>query len=111
MRRKTPQDERAAPDIEHLWLPDVEEHDYDAAFDFLRILLGKKRAKALIEKLRAAELVQVRANDILRACELPPLNVGDPGTHHNMVKTILGKPISPVLIVSLAEGRSTIADG
>jgi hypothetical protein len=64
-----------------------------------------------MKALRAARLVQMRANDILRACELRPLDTDDPGTHHNMVKTILGKPLSPVLIVSLIEGRSTIADG
>jgi hypothetical protein len=104
-------DERAVPDIRRLWLPDVEDHDYDAAFAFLRIRVGKKRAKALIDALRASELVDMRANDILRACELPALEIGDPGTHHNMVKTILGKALSPVLIVSLSEGRSTIADG
>jgi hypothetical protein len=104
-------DERAVPDIRHLWLPDVEDHDYDAALSFLQIRVGKKRAKALIHELRAAQLVQMRANDILRACSLPALEIGDPGTHHNMVRTIMGKPLSPVLVVSLADGTSTIADG
>jgi len=104
-------DERAIPDIKHLWLDDVKDHDYDAAYDFLRIYVGKKRAKVLIERLHDAELVQMRANDILRACNLPALDITDPGTHHNMVKTILGKSLSPVLIVSLSDGRSTIADG
>lgn len=104
-------DERAAPDIKHLWLEDVKDHDYDAAFDFLRIRVGKKRAKALIGALRSAELVEMRANDILRACALPALDISDPGTHHNMVTTIMRKPLSPVLVVSLADGTSTIADG
>jgi hypothetical protein len=53
----------------------------------------------------------MRANDILRACDLPALGIDDPGTHHNMVRTIMGKPLSPVLVVSLADGISTIADG
>jgi hypothetical protein len=53
----------------------------------------------------------MRANDILRACELSALDIDDPGTHHNMVRTILGHPLSPVLVVCLADGRSTIADG
>jgi hypothetical protein len=104
-------EERLAPDIKHLWLNDVEEHDYDAAFAFLRIRVGKKRAKALVERLRGAQLVLMRANDILRACELTALDIGDPGTHHNMVKTILRKPMSPVLVVSFENGTSTIADG
>jgi hypothetical protein len=104
-------DERAVPDIQHLWLEDVVEHDYDAAFAFLRIRVGKKRAKTLIDNLKNAELTTMRANDILRACDLPALDIDDPGTHHNMVRTILGKPLSPVLVVSLLDGRSTIADG
>jgi hypothetical protein len=104
-------DERAVPDIKHLWLKDVEDHDYDAAFDFLRIRVGKRRAKALIEELRAVKVVQMRANDILRACDMPALDIDDPGTHHNMVRTIMRKPLSPVLVVSLAGGSSTIADG
>lgn len=104
-------DERAVPDIKHLWLKDVADHDYDAASDFLRIRVGKKRAKALIEELRAVKVVQMRANDILRACDLPALDIDDPGTHHNMVRTIMRKPLSPVLVVSLAGGTSTIADG
>jgi hypothetical protein len=104
-------DERAIPDIKHLWLPDVEEHDYDAAMTFLRIRLGKKREKALVDRLRKAALVEMRANDILRACELPALGIDDPGTHHNMVKTIMRLPLSPVLVVSLANETCTIADG
>jgi hypothetical protein len=104
-------DERSVPDIEHLWLKDVVERDYEAAFDFLRIRLGNKRAKALVKSLRAVGVVQMRANDILRACDLTALDIDDPGTHHNMVKTIIGKALSPVLVVSLADGTSTIADG
>ena len=104
-------DERAVPDLKHLWLKDVVDHDYDAAFDFLRIRVGKKRANSLVERLRGVKLVQMRAHDILRACDLPALAIDDPGTHQNMVRTILGKPLSPVLVVSLADGTSTIADG
>ena len=103
--------EKAVPDIKHLWLDDIEDHDYDAAFNFLRIKVGKKRAEALVDKLRGAKLIEMRANDILRATDLRALDVNDPGTHHNMVKTIMGKSLSPVLIVSLQGGNSTIADG
>jgi hypothetical protein len=111
MAKGSQPDERSVPDIKHLWLKDVEEHDYDAAFTFLRIRLGNKRARALIKRLRAAKIVEMRANDILRACDLTALHIDDPGTHHNMVKTITRHPLSPVLVVSLANGTSTIADG
>jgi hypothetical protein len=111
MAKKTKTDERSVPDIKDLWLKDVVDHDYDAAFAFLRIRLGDKRAKELVNSLRVAKVGDMRANDILRACDLPALGIDDPGTHHNMVKTILGKPLSPILVVSLSDGRSTIADG
>jgi hypothetical protein len=111
MARINDPDERAIPDIKRLWKKDVVDHDYDAAFAFLRIRTGETRAKALIKALRAAKLVQMRANDILRACQLPALDIDDPGTHRNMVKTIIGKRLSPVLVVSLVDGTSTIADG
>ena len=109
--KKRQGDGRTVPDIKHLWLKDVEEHDYEAALSFLRIRVGKKRARALVERLRAADLVRMRANDVLRACGLAALDIGDPGTHENMVRTILGGAMSPVLVVSLADGTSTIADG
>jgi hypothetical protein len=48
-------DERAVPDIKHLWLKDVVDHDYDAAFDFLRIRVGKRRAKAITASLGPTE--------------------------------------------------------
>jgi hypothetical protein len=111
MAKKKQPDARALLDIRHLWLKDVEEHDYDSALSFLRLKVGKKRAKALVEKLRGVEIVQMRANDILRACGLAALEISDPETHQNMVLTIQRKPISPVLVVSLADGTSTIADG
>jgi hypothetical protein len=104
-------DDLAIPDIKHLWLKDVAERNYDAAFAFLRIRIGEKRAKALIKGLRAAKLVRMRANDVLRACNLPALDIDDPGTHRHMVRTITGRPLSPVLVVNLADGTSTIADG
>ncbi len=111
MARIKQTDDRSIPDIKRLWMKDVAGHDYDAAFDFLRIRVGEKRANALIRSLRAVKLVPMRANDILRACQLPALDIDDPGTHRNMVKTIIGKRLSPVLVVSLRDGTSTIADG
>jgi hypothetical protein len=111
MAKAKQDDDRAIPDIKRLWKKDVAVHDYEAAFAFLRIRVGEKRAKGLIKALRGVKLVQMRANDILRACQLPALDIDDPGTHRNMVKTIIGKRLSPVLVVSLADGTSTIADG
>jgi hypothetical protein len=57
MARIKEPDERAIPDIKRLWKRDVADHDYDAAFAFLRIRTGETRAKALIKALRAAKLV------------------------------------------------------
>jgi len=111
MAKKNQQDERAVPEIKRLWQHRVEDHDYDAALAFLSLRVGVKRAKMLVRRLRDAEIIQMRANDILRACQLPALDINDPGTHHNMIKTIVGKRLSPILVVTLVNGTSTIADG
>jgi len=99
------------PEIKHLWHKQVEENDYHAALAFLSLKVGTRRAKALVKKLRSAEIVPMRANDILRASALPALDMTDPGTHRNMIKTIEGRRLSPILVVTFANGTSTIADG
>jgi hypothetical protein len=85
-----------------LWLPEVEEHDYQAAKNYLSIA----KPKINPERLRKAELTERRANDILRACRQPVLPMSDPGVHKNLLRALAGKKLSPVLIVD-----GDIADG
>jgi hypothetical protein len=92
------------------WKAEVDEHDYDAAFSYLTVLLDKKRAKIIVAKLREAKIEYRRANDILRGCNRPALGLEDSGVRKNFDKTLAGEETSPVLLVSFRVGAD-IADG
>jgi hypothetical protein len=92
------------------WLDDVAAHDYDAALDYLTLKLDRPRAETMVAALRALPGPELRrANDILRACGLPPLPRDDPGVARHLRKDAR-KPLSPVLVVSFDDGGD-IADG
>jgi hypothetical protein len=65
----------------------------------------------LVKKLRAAEITQRRANDVLRACGRDPLDLDDPGVRRDLVTIAQGNKLSPVLIVYEKDGGPDIADG
>jgi hypothetical protein len=93
------------------WLDDVEEHDYGAALAYLSLKLDPVRAASMVTALRALPGPELRrANDILRACGLPPLPRSDPGVSKHLTKDGSRKPLSPVLVVSFDDGGD-IADG
>jgi len=93
------------------WLPEVEEHDYAAALDYLSLKLDPTRAASMVAALRGRPAPEMRrANDILRACGLPPLPRSDPGVARHLTKEGSRKPLSPVLVVSFDDGGD-IADG
>lgn len=92
------------------WASKVAPHDYDAAEAYLSLLLDERRAKDLVDAMRETEVVQRRANDILRACHREPLTWDDPGVRHAELKVDSGKELSPILVVSFDYGAD-IADG
>jgi hypothetical protein len=92
------------------WLKDVAEHDYAAAQAYLSLRLGERRATKVATQLRKAELINGRANDILRAARLDPATLEDPGVIKELIKIIEGKKLSPVLLVRDTD-RTDIADG
>lgn len=91
------------------WREDVAEHDYAAAEAYLSIKLGE-RSKRAVAKLRKAKLTTRRANDIIRAAGLAPAPLEDPGVVKDVIKVIEGKELSPVLVITGADGTD-IADG
>lgn len=107
-KNKAPKPEIGAVKIR--WLDDVAEHDYGAAQAYLSLRLGDARATAVVDRLRKAELITRRANDILRASRLDPAPLEDPGVIKDMVKIIEGQALSPILLVRDAD-RTDIADG
>jgi hypothetical protein len=98
----------SAPTIR--WKKDVVPDDFDAAEGFLSIRLNPGKAKRLVKRLKAAELTERRANDVLRASGPEPLPLNDPGVVKDLVKVAAGGKLSPVLVVSLDDGAE-IADG
>jgi hypothetical protein len=92
------------------WLDDVAAHDFDAASAYLTLKLDEKQAAAAVGRLRKAEVTRRRANDILRACSLGALPLDDPGVRRDLLNAVSGKRLSPVLVVSTADGGD-IADG
>jgi hypothetical protein len=93
-----------------VWKADVDPHDFDAALNYLTLLLDRKRAKALVRKLRAAPVTFRRANDLLRASNRVPLTLADPGVRRDHVKVLDGAKLSPILVVSFDFGCD-FADG
>jgi hypothetical protein len=92
------------------WLDDVADHDYAAAAAYLSIKLGEDAVQKMVKKLQAASLVTRRANDVLHAAGLEPAPLSDPGVHKDLVKVLIGKALSPILVVT-GTPHADIADG
>src|SRR5208282_5892624 len=92
------------------WLSDVVDHDYEAAFNYLSLKFGKKRANESVDRMKKAKLTSRRANDILRAADLPVLPLTDPGVKKDLLKLLSGEKLSPVLVCDQDPGAD-IADG
>jgi hypothetical protein len=92
------------------WLKDVAEHDYEAAYNYLSLKFDEKRAAESVSRMKKAELISRRANDILRATGLPPLPLTDPGVQKDLLKVLSGDKLSPVLVCD-QEPAADIADG
>ena len=95
-----------------IWKDDVDKEDYEAAYDYLDLILGdKKILNNVIKKLKSSKLVTKKSKDILRASKLPKL--GDDNIHvrHNINKYKLGIKLSPILLVRGLDFTLVIADG
>jgi hypothetical protein len=98
------------PGVKIKWADHVADHDYKAAEAYLSLKLDEDAVAKAVKRLRAAELITRRANDILRASGLTPASLDDPGVIKDLIKVIEGKPLSPVLVLS-GKKSSDIADG
>jgi len=94
------------------WLPDVEEHDYQAAESYLGLILPPDRVAALLAGLRAGAITRFKAKDIFRASRLSLLGVSNSHVEKDQKKIEKGDPLSPLLLVrDEPRGRVVIADG
>jgi hypothetical protein len=94
------------------WLPKPQKRDFPAARSYLTLLLQPKMAKAVVEKLRRAQITEFAAKDIFRASTLPLLGTSNGHVEKYRQLIILREPLSPLLLYrDLAHGRLIIADG
>jgi hypothetical protein len=87
------------------WLDDPEDHDYDAAADYLSMLAEDATVAATVDALRSAKPVYRKAKDILRAARLVLLPPDNAHVKADLAKIDAGKKLSPILLV-----RGTPAD-
>jgi hypothetical protein len=96
------------------WLDEPEDHDYDAAADYLSMLAEPAVVAATVAALKAAKPVQRKAKDILRAARLALLPENNAHVRADLGKISDGKRLSPILLVRGRYGRNVpmqVADG
>lgn len=94
------------------WLTEPQEHDYPAAQSYLSILYEEGVARAKVQKLKRAPIVEFKAKDIFRASGLPLLGISNYHVKKDQRKIQSGKELSPILLIrDPALGKVIIADG
>jgi hypothetical protein len=96
------------------WLPKPEKHDYRAAEDYLSLLMPPKRAASLSRRLAAAreDITHHKAEDILRASQLPLLGEENKHVASDLRKAASGIALSPILLLRGDEAHPLlVADG
>ncbi len=96
------------------WLPKPEKHDFQAAEDYLSLVMPAREAAELKEKLavKAGDLTRRKAKDILRASQLALLGEDNKHVASDLAKVRAGTALSPILLVRGTGTRPLIvADG
>jgi len=95
------------------WLAAPEKHDYQAAEDYLSLLMSAKDASGYRDRLtKASVVVHRKAKDILRASQLALLGQDDKHVADDLRKVTAGTPLSPILAIRGQDNRPLIvADG
>ena len=96
------------------WLPRPEKHDFQAAEDYLSLIMAPRRAIEWRKKLAAArnDITHRKAKDILRASQLALLGEEDKHVAADLRKAASGAALSPILLLRGDETRPlVVADG
>jgi hypothetical protein len=96
------------------WLDKPEKHDYQAAQDYLSLVMPVKDAADYRDKLSAgsAEVTTRKAKDILRASQLALLGQDNKHVASDLQKVSAGTTLSPILLIrGGAQHPLIIADG
>ena len=92
------------------WADKADKSDLAGAYGYLTLQYNDKVAEEIVELLGNNEIVTHRACDILRACGLSPLPIGNIDVIKYLRKFVAGKTIGPALILSTAD-TAELADG
>ena len=102
----------AKNEVRIAWLSEPEDHDYPAARSYLSLIFDDATAKAYVERLRRAPVVEFKAKDIFRASGLTLLGTSNSHVEKDQRKIKSGQELSPLLLVrDSANGKVIIADG
>ena len=95
------------------WLTQPEKHDYQAAEDYLSLIMSPKDASDCRARLaKATGLVHRKAKDILRASQLVLLGQDNKHVADDLSKVTAGTALSPILLIRGHDGFPlTVADG
>jgi len=96
------------------WLPMPERHDYQAAEDYLSLIMSPGRAAEYRRKLSEAknDITHRKAKDILRASQLALLDQDNKHVASDLAKAASGMALSPILLLrGTGEHPLIIADG
>jgi hypothetical protein len=94
------------------WLDEPEDHDYQAAADYLTMVAESNTVDKTVAALRTVNPVYRKAKDILRAARLALLPVSNVHVASDLKKIGDGKKLSPILLVRGNGTRALeIADG
>jgi hypothetical protein len=83
------------------WLAKPEKHDFQAAQDYLSLVMAVNDAVIYRDKLAASadQMVHRKAKDILRASQLALLDQDNKHVATDLEKVAAGTPMSPILLV------------
>lgn len=96
------------------WLDAPEDHDYDAAANYLSLIAEPDLVAQVVDALKSTPTSQRQAKDILRAAQLAMLPNSNEHVKSDLAKIDAGKRLSPILLVrgNAVDGTALqIADG
>jgi len=96
------------------WLPKPENHDYQAAEDYLSLIMPPEKAADFRQKLSEAkdDITHRKAKDILRASQLPLLAQDSKHVASDLLKVSSGQALSPILLIRGSDKHPlVVADG
>lgn len=81
------------------WLAQPQDHDYEAAADYLSLVAEAAAVTATVKALKEAEPIFRKAKDILRAAELALLPETNVRVKGDLAKIAAKQKLSPILLV------------